>query len=132
MSIPLHKRYEIVFLAKNKYGPQFGSSKIAKIVKCNRTTVIHWLNRWEETKNFPDCPRSGAPRIITVEQDQMMVDMALYKMNTTSKTIKDELENFRITVSQNTLNKKKDELSHDSLSAILSFIPITFELTQPQ
>jgi hypothetical protein len=62
----------------------------------------------------------------------MLVDMALDEMNTTSKAIKDELENFRITVSQNTLNKKKYELSHDNLPAILSFIPITFELTQPQ
>jgi transposase len=69
MSLPLHKRYEIVFLAKNKYGPQFGSSKIAKIVKCNRKTVTHWLNRWEETKHLSDRPRCGAPRITTVEQD---------------------------------------------------------------
>jgi transposase len=106
MSLPLHKRYEIVFLAKNKYGPQFGSSKIAKIMKCNRKTVTRWLNRWEETKDLSDHPCSGAPRITTVEQDQMMVDMALEEMNTTSKTIKDELENTGITVSQNTIQRR--------------------------
>ena len=52
MSLPLRKRYEIVFHAKNKYGPQFGSNKIAKIVKCNRKAVTHWLKRWEETNEL--------------------------------------------------------------------------------
>jgi transposase len=106
MSLPLHKRYEIVFLAKNIYGPQFGSSKIAKIIKCNRKTVTHWINRWEETKDLFDRPRSGAPRTTSVKQDQMMVDMALDDMNTTSKTIKDEFENIGITVSQDTIQRR--------------------------
>jgi transposase len=35
-----------------------------------------------------------------------MVDMALDEMNTNSKTIKDELENFGITVSQNTIQRR--------------------------
>ncbi len=109
MSLPLHKRYEIVFLAKNKYGPQFGPTKIAKIVKCNRKTVGHWLNRWEETKDLFDRPRSGAPRITTVKQDQMIVNMALDEMNATSKTIKDELENSGVTVSQLTIRRRLND-----------------------
>lgn len=106
MSLPLHKRYEIVFLAKNKYGPQFGSNKIAKIVKCNRKTVTHWLQRWEETKDLFDRHRSGAPRKTTIEQDQVIVDMALGEMNATSKTIQVELENDGINVSQLTIQRR--------------------------
>jgi hypothetical protein len=91
MSPSLHKRYEIVFLAKNKYSRQFGSSKIAKIVKCNRKTVTHWLNRWKETKDLSD-----------------------------HSLLKEHFKSFF------------NELSRDSLPAIFSFFPITFELTQPQ
>lgn len=106
MSLSLHKRYEIIFLAKNQYGPQFGASKIAKIVKCNRKTVNHWLNRWNETKDLFDRPRSGAPRKTTVEQDQMMVDAALDEMSATSKTIHDELADDEVTVSQTTIQRR--------------------------
>jgi transposase len=104
MSLPLHKRYKIVFLAKNQYGPQFGSSKIAKIV--NHKTVNHWLNRWKETKDLFDRSPSEAPRKITVEQDRMMVDMALDEMSATSKTIQDELATSGVTVSQNTIQRR--------------------------
>ena len=81
MSPSLHKRYKIVFFAKNKYGRQFGSSKIAKIVKCNR---------WKKTKDLPD-----------------------------HSLLKEHFKSFFY------------ELSRDSLPAIFSFFPITFELTQP-
>ena len=67
MSLPLHKRYEIVFLVNHKYGPRFGPQKIAKIVGCNRKTVTRWLERWQEIKDLSDRPRSGAPRTTNAE-----------------------------------------------------------------
>ncbi|CAF3107265.1 unnamed protein product [Rotaria sp. Silwood2] len=106
MSLPLYKRYEIVFLATHKNGPQFGPNKIAKIVKCNRTTVTRWLNRWEETKDLSDRSRPGAPRTTTIEQDQMMVNMALTEIDGTSKTIAEELQNNEVNVSDRTVRRR--------------------------
>jgi transposase len=106
MSLPLHKRYEIVFLANHKNGPQLGPYKIAKIVKCNPKTVTHWINRWKETKDLSDRSRSGAPRWTTTEQDQMMVDMALAEIDATSKTIRQELQNNKVNVSNRTVRRR--------------------------
>jgi hypothetical protein len=82
MSLPFHKRYEIVFLTNHKYGPRFGAQKIAKIVSCNRKTVTRCLERRKKTKDLSDRPRSGAPCATNAEQDQKIVDM-----DTTSETI---------------------------------------------
>ena len=105
MSLPLYKRYEIVFLAKNKYGPHFSSNKIEKIVNCNNKTISKWLSRCDEMKDFIDCPRSGASRTTTIEQDQMMVDMALKEMDTTSRSIKEEFKTVGIDISESTVQR---------------------------
>ncbi|CAF3562039.1 unnamed protein product [Rotaria sp. Silwood2] len=55
MSLELYQRYEIVFLAKNQCEPKFSINRIAKLVKCCRSTVIRWLKRQTETKDLhPD------------------------------------------------------------------------------
>ena len=106
MSLPLHKRYEIVFLAGHKYGPRFSPQKIPKFVGCNRKTVTRWLKQWKEKKDLSDRPRSGAPRATNAEQDQQMVDMALADIDTTSKTIQLELQNSRINVTNRTVGTR--------------------------
>ena len=100
MSLPLCKRYEIVFLSKNKYIAHFSSNKIAKIVNCNHKTVIKWLNRCDETKDLVDRPRSGALRTTTIEQDQMMIDMSLKVMDSSNKSIKEEFKMRGIDISE--------------------------------
>ncbi len=67
-----------------------GFHKIAKIEKCNSKTVTRWINRWKETKDLSNRSRPGALRTTTTEQDQMMVDMALAKIDATSKTIQQD------------------------------------------
>ena len=106
MSLPPYKRYEIVFFAKNKYGPHFSSNKIVKIVNCNHKTGTKWLNRWNETKDLIDRPRSEAPRTTTVEQDQMMVDVALKETDTTSKSIKKGFKTLGIDISEGTVQRR--------------------------
>lgn len=109
MSLPLHKRYEIVFLANHKCGPHFNPQRIAKVVGCNRKTVTRCLERWQETKDLFDRPRSGAPHATNTEQDQKIVDMALADMDTTSKSIQLELQNSGINVTDRTIrNRLKD------------------------
>ncbi|CAF1511622.1 unnamed protein product [Rotaria magnacalcarata] len=63
MSLPLHKRYEIIFLGKNRHEPHFGIKKIAKILKCSTSTVKRWLSRWKTDKYLDDHIREGRPRL---------------------------------------------------------------------
>ena len=44
MPLPLYKCYDIVLLARNKYGPHFRPNQIARIVNCNHRTVTKRLN----------------------------------------------------------------------------------------
>ena len=106
MSLPLHKRYEIVFLANHIYGPRFGPQKIAKIIRCNRKTVAGWLGRWQETKDLSGRPRSGAPRATNAEQNQKIVDMALADMDPTSKTIQLEFQDSGVNVTDRTIRAR--------------------------
>ncbi|CAF4934476.1 unnamed protein product, partial [Rotaria sp. Silwood2] len=75
MSLELYKRYEIVFLRKNKYGAKFGINRIAKLVNCNRSTVVRWLKRWEETKDLSDRERKGRPRKTTTTDDEIVIGL---------------------------------------------------------
>ena len=75
MSLELYQRYEIIFLAKHKYGPELGINHIAKIVNCNRSTVARWLKRWSETKDLSDRQRIGRSRATTAEQDKVITNV---------------------------------------------------------
>ena len=72
MPLELYKRYEIVFLAKNKYGSRYSINRIAELVNCNRTTVIRWLKQWDETTNLSDRKRIGK-----AEQNKMKLSLML-------------------------------------------------------
>ena len=54
MFLELDKKYEIVCLAEDKYGPHYSINRIAEVVSCNRTTAIRWLKRWDETIHVSD------------------------------------------------------------------------------
>jgi transposase len=45
---------------------------ISKATGHSRNTIRLWLNRFKETGNVLDLPRSGRPRISTPEQDQWL------------------------------------------------------------
>ena len=76
MSLPLHKRYEIVFLREHPNGPKLGYTAISKIIKCSRDTVGRWIKRWKETKDLSDEPKAGRPRCTTDKEDKQIVKLA--------------------------------------------------------
>ena len=80
MALSLHKRYEIVFLSNHPLGPQLNHMDVAKAVHCSTSTstVKYWLNRWNESKDLDDSPRSGRPRATTQEQDQRIADQQTF------------------------------------------------------
>ena len=45
MTLPIDKRYEIVFLSQHLMGPQLGEKAVAQAVKCAKNTVQYWLNQ---------------------------------------------------------------------------------------
>ena len=75
MFLRIHERYRIVFLSKDKYGPNLTINRVSKVVKCHKTIGKRWLARWNETKNRSDRPRQGRSRVTTAEDDQLIVDM---------------------------------------------------------
>ena len=76
MSLPIHKRYEIIFLSCHSRGPKLGLKAVAKEVKCDKKAVKYWLNRWKQSKDLTDLPRSGRPRETTQKQDERIVSLA--------------------------------------------------------
>ena len=54
MTLSVDRRYEIIFLTHHPMGPQLGVKAVAKAVKCAKSTVQYWLNRWKESKDLSD------------------------------------------------------------------------------
>ena len=75
MSLPLHKRYEIVFLHEHPNGPKLGYTEITKIVKCSRDTVSHRVNKWKETKDLNDEPKTGQSCSTTDKEDKKILKL---------------------------------------------------------
>ena len=69
MPLPIHTRYESVFLSNHGKGPQLSHVDVAKTVHCSTSTVIFWLNRWMQSRDLTDSIRSDRPRATTQKQD---------------------------------------------------------------
>ena len=106
MSLALHQRYEIIFLAKNIYGSKCSETKIAKIMKFHRNTVSLWLDRWEETKELSNRSRPGLSRPTTAEKNQLMIALTTEEMDATNETVKQELEKKKIVISNRTNRRR--------------------------
>ena len=111
MSSELYRRYEIVFLAKHKLGPQFGINRISKMMHCNRSTVVRWLKRWNETKDLSDRAKVGRPRKTTSQQDEVIIDSVRHDVDEgiTSEKIQEQVLNENIDVSARTIRRRLGE-----------------------
>ena len=118
MSLPRYKRYKIVFLAKNKYATDLSSNKIARTANCNHKTVTKWLNRWSETKDFVQHPRSVASRTTTIKQDRMMVNMALKEMDSTRRSIKEKFKTLGMDISESTVQRRLKNAGHKCMKLL--------------
>lgn len=109
MALPLHKRYEVVFLSCHPRGPKLGLKAVAKEVKCSRSTVQYWLDRWKESKDLTDFPRSGRKRKTTPKQDEQILSLADKDLFATSGDIEDRLKKKGLKISQRTVRRRLHE-----------------------
>ncbi|CAF1084631.1 unnamed protein product [Rotaria magnacalcarata] len=109
MSLPLRKRYEIIFLGKNRHEPHFGIKKIAKILNCSTSTVKRWLSRWKTDKYLDDHIREGRPRVTSEAQDNSIVNAALLIDEPTSQKVQHQLQNHSLNVSERTVRRRLHE-----------------------
>ena len=111
MSLELYQRYEIIFLAKHKYGPELGINRIAKIVNCNRSTVTRWLKRWSETKDLSDRQRIGRSRATTAEQDKVITNIVQQEVDEglTSEMISHQTNDAGMNLSSRTIRRRLNE-----------------------
>ena len=70
MTLPIDKRYEIVFLSQHPIGPQLDEKAVLKAVKSAKNTVQYWLNRCKELKDPSGMKRPGRPPPTTEKVDQ--------------------------------------------------------------
>ncbi len=109
MTLPIHKRYEIVFFSCHPRGPKLGLKAVAKVVKCHKTTVKYWLDRWKESKDLTDFPRSGRKRKTTPKQEKKILSLADSEMFATNSDIGDRMKEKRAKISQRTVRRRLPE-----------------------
>ncbi|CAF3368546.1 unnamed protein product [Rotaria socialis] len=109
MPLPIHTRYEIVFLSNHPKGPQLNHMDVAKAVHCSTSTVKYCLNRWMESKDLTDSTRSGRPRATTQKQDQRIISLAEEQPFVTAQDVTNQLERRGGAVSERTIRRRFNE-----------------------
>lgn len=109
MTLSLDKRYEIVFLSQHPMGPRLGAKAVANVVKCAKSTVQYWLNRWNESKDLTDFTRSGRPRVTTKKVDKRIEDLAGKNKIVTTRDIQSVLKRQSVHISQETVRRRLKE-----------------------
>jgi hypothetical protein len=103
MTLPLHKRYEIIFLHEHPKVENLSFSKIAVYIGCSKSTVIYWVQRWQISKDLTEEPKPGRQRSTTAKQDERIVKMAKTEHNITSTKIQGIMEKRVLTSVQELL-----------------------------
>lgn len=109
MSLPLNKRYEIVFLHEHSAGPKWGYGKIASHIHCSKSTVIYWVQKYKQNKDLTDEQKSGRPRKTTKAQDKRIVKLAMKKHDITAAEIQQKLDKQGVEVSKTTVRRRLGE-----------------------
>ena len=80
-------------------------NEVAKFIKCHKTTVRCWLNRWKETKDLSDRSRTETSRITTAEDDKLIVDLVEQNIDQgiTINQIQEGLEDRGVNTSRHTV-----------------------------
>ena len=92
MALPIHQRYEIIFLFQYPLRPKFGHKSMPKAVKCSTSTVLYWLNGWKQSNDLNDSDRADQARTTIPKQDQQIVLLAEQQTFVTSPNITTENE----------------------------------------
>ena len=106
MSLSTRKKWEIVFLSTHRLGPKLGAKKIAKEVRCAKSSVQYWLKRYEETGDVKETQKSGRPRKTTEEQDQIILEAQAADSEAVVKDIHKQAKRKKIDVSPSTVRRR--------------------------
>lgn len=109
MTLPVHKRYEIIFLHQHPEGPKLGLAATAKYVHCSKSTVSYWVQKWGETKDLSDQQKPGRNRITTAKQDLKIVELAKKEIDMTAVDIQREMKKRKVDLSVDTIQRRLRE-----------------------
>ena len=109
MTLPIDKRYEIVFLSQHPVEPQLDKKAVAKAVKYAKNTVQYWLNRCKESKDLNVMKRLRRFCTTTEKVDQRIYELAGSDNIATISDIQSVLKLQSIGISQETIRRKLKE-----------------------
>ena len=109
MALPMHQRYEIVFLSQHRLGPKLGHKSVAKVVKYSTSTVQYWLSRWKQSKDLDHSARTGRPRATTPKQDQQILSFAEQQTFITTRDITNQLNRKRTKINERMTRRRLNE-----------------------
>jgi transposase len=109
-SVPVKKRWEIVFLATHRLGPKLPINKICKELRCSKGAVQHWLKIYKETGDVEDKPISGRRKITGPKEDTIIKNLSLSNPEATSQEISSVLNTMGITASATTVRRRLSSL----------------------
>jgi transposase len=107
--LPLHRRFEIIFLNEHPYGPHWSYQEIAAYIGCTKAAVSYWIQRWKVSDDLSNQKKLGRRRSTTKKQDERMVKIAETEHNITSTQIKRKMEALNINVSESTVKRRLRE-----------------------
>lgn len=109
MELSLEKRYEIVFLRQHPAGPKWSFGKIAKKVRCSKSTAIYWVESYKKNRDLSTKERAGRPRITTAKQDERITRIAEKEHDVTAVEIQKKMKKLSLEVGVHTVRRRLRE-----------------------
>ena len=75
-------------------------------MKCSRDTVSRWVNRWKETKDLNDEPKTGQSCSTTDKEDKKILKLAEKNEALTCSDIQSKVEEKGINISSSTVRRR--------------------------
>lgn len=106
MSAKFLKRYETVFLMKNR---NWRIKRLQNICESREAFVKKWVKRYLEIENIDDLPEKGLARVTTTKEDKAILRLFQDKPNLSLRCAQMKLRKKGIYVSLNTIRSRLRE-----------------------
>jgi len=116
--LSLFDRYKIIFYHQGLNGPKRNVKEISGFLNCNEDTVKLWIDRYKETGDVLDLPRSGRPKKTVKFQDMNIKKIALCKRKPSTRNISNYLKSKGLDISHATVSSRLREVGLSYLSPL--------------
>ena len=105
-SLSSKKKWNIIFLHKDREGPKLSISKTVKRLKLSNSCVKHWIKVFDETGGIEEKKSTGRPRKTSQQEDKKIIKLMEQNRELTTRDISETLKQEGVDISSDTVRRR--------------------------